>query len=110
MASLLDYYTPPSSTPPAFMQEGINRQAGYAGEDAGLKQTLAKRQFENRTMPDLVNRQASRGAFHSGSTGVLADRAKENYLTDQGDTSRLLQRTMADLSRNRILASIGVAI
>lgn len=110
MASLMDFYRPASSAPNGLAESGTVTNAGYAAEDAGLRQSLAKRQFESRTLPDLVNRQASRGAYHSSATGNALDRAREDYTVDQADTSRMLQRTMADLSRRRILAAIGVQV
>lgn len=108
MPSLQELYQPGPSQ--ALIQEGVNRQAGYAAEDAGLKQTLLKRNFETRTLPDLVNRQAGRGAFFSSATGNHADRAREDYVTEAGDTTRLLQRSLADLSRKRILGALGVSV
>jgi len=109
MASLLDYYQPtgPSS---AFTQADINARAGEQAEDAGLSQTLLKRQFETRTLPDLVNRQAGRGAFFSSASSNALNRAGEDYVTESADVSRLLQRSLANLSRNRILAGLGVSI
>ncbi len=109
MASLMDYYQA-SGPSGAFTQAGINQQAGEVSEDAGLAQTLMKRQFESRTLPDLINNQASRGAFHSSATSNALNRATEDYTGESADVSRLLQRELAGLSRNRILAGLGVAI
>jgi len=109
MASLLDYYQP-SGPSGAFAQAGINAQAGEVSEDAGLSQTLMKRQFETRTLPDLVNRQAGRGAFFSSASSNALNRAGEDYVTESSDVSRLLQRSLAGLSRQRILAGLGVSI
>lgn len=110
MASLSDLYSAPSATPQAITEFGINRQAGYAAEDTGLRQGLLKRAFETRTLPDLVDRQAGRGAFFSSATTQFADRAKEDYSVEQADSQRLLQRTMADLASKRIMASLGVSV
>lgn len=110
MASLQDLYQPATAAPTGLSESNLTASAGYAAEDSGLKQALSKRQFENRTLPDLVNRQAARGAYHSSATGNVLDRAREDYSTEQADVSRLLQRTMADLSRRRILAAIGVQV
>lgn len=105
----MDYYkaSGPSS---AFAQAGINQQAGEVSEDAGLAQTLMKRQFDTRTLPDIVNGQAARGAFYSSSTVNALDRAKEDYVTESADVSRMLGRQLAGLSRQRILAGLGVSI
>ncbi len=110
MASLADLYSPASSSPNGLAESGTTVAAGYAAEDAGLKQSLLKRQFEGRTLPDIANSQAAKGAWHSSATQNAMDRSREDYVTDQSDTTRMLQRTMADLSRRRILASIGVQV
>lgn len=110
MASLASLYQPAPSQPIGLAESGTAVNAGYAAEDAGLKQSLLKRQFEGRTLPDIASSQAARGAYHSGATRQMMDRSREDYVSDQSDTTRLLQRTMADLSRRRILAAIGVQV
>lgn len=110
MASLTDLYAPPSATPGAFIQAGLNQSAANASEDAGLSMARMRRQFETRTLPDIADSFASSGSFFSGATGLAADRAKESYANDSGDIERLLNRHLADLSRQRVLASMGISI
>lgn len=109
MASLLDFYRPAAVTP-QFQLAEIGVQGGYATEDAGISQSRMKRNFETRTLPSLVNREAAKGSFYSGGAGVRADQAREDYLNESGDVSRMLQRKLADLSRQRVYATLGVSV
>lgn len=110
MASLADFYQPPSTTPQAFIDASTNQQSGDATANAGLQMSLAQRQYETRTLPDFVNSQAARGAFYSGATVRGLNRAEEDYTTQQGQTQLALSQTLATLSRNRILASLGISV
>lgn len=110
MPSLMDFYQPISSVPQQFRTGEINVRAGEAAVEGGLQQTRMKRNFETRTLPDLVNREAAKGTFYSGMAGVRADQAKEDYLDRSGDVSRQLQSHLAELARQRIYAALGVSI
>lgn len=108
MASLNDFMS--SGPSPALTEESLLNKAGNASVDYGINASLLQRNYETRTLPDIVNRQAGRAAFFSSATGEFGDRAKEDYLTQQGQNDLSLQRTMADLTRSRILAQLGVSI
>lgn len=109
MASLMDIYSGGGMPMPFQLSAPAMRESDMR-EDAGLTQSRLTKQFGERALPNLVNRQAARGTFHSGQSQVKGDQLREDYLTEFGDVSRNLGRSLADLTRSRILASMGVNI
>lgn len=110
MASLSDYYSPPSGRALPYTLADNALTGSDATADAGLAQSRILRNFSTRTMPDLVNRYSARGTARSGWAGIMADRAKEDATNDYGDVQRQLDRTMAGLRRAGVLATTGVMI
>lgn len=108
MAALTDFYTPGVNAPGAFAD--LNIQASDARTDAGLSQSRLMRNFSERSLPDLVNRYAARGTFYGGQAGVAGDRLKEDVGNQYGDIQRALDRQLAHLRRQGVLAATGVNI
>lgn len=108
MASLTDLYAPGANAPAALA--GLDLQASDARTDAGLSQSRLLRNYSDRNLPDLVNRYAARGTFYGGQAGVAADRLKEDTGNQYGDIQRLLDRQLANLRRQGILAATGVTL
>lgn len=86
---------------------------GLVGDDAEStadnqlnKQRLWGR-FQSRTLPDLVNRQASRGVFHSTPSARMQYQAMEDAQDTSSDIDRLWARQRAQLARQRVMAATG---
>jgi hypothetical protein len=110
MASLADYYKPPAAPNTAALQSAINLTASDARVDAGLAQSRLKSAYATRALPDLVNRYAARGTFSGGQARLQADRLKQDVANEQGDIQRQLNRTLATLRRQGVLATTGIGI
>lgn len=110
MPSLSDYYTPSSNTALPFTLANNALEGSDATTDAGLAQSRLLRNYGTRQLPDLVNRYSSRGTARSGWAGVMADRLKEDTGNQYGDIQRQLDRTLAGLRRNGVLATTGVTL
>lgn len=108
MASLADLYAPGANAPSTLADTNI--QAADARTDAGLAQSRLLRGFATRSLPDLVSRYAARGTFYGGQAGAAGDRLKEDVTNQYGDIQRLLDRQLAGLRRQGILAATGVSI
>jgi hypothetical protein len=108
MASLADLFQP-TGVAPQFAIAEDNIQGGYASADANLGQKRLSRNYQ-QSLQDEANNEAARGSFYSGGAGVRADRTKQNYLDQSSDINRQLQRSLADLARNRIYATLGVSV
>lgn len=107
MASVSDLYSSRSSSLPVdWVRGAINENEASA--DAGLQKGRLQKEFATRDLPDLVNRFASRGTFYSGSTGVQADRLREDADNNSADVDRMLARTRNQLALNRFLAAVGL--
>lgn len=106
MSSLSDLMQP-SAVSPQFGIAEDNIQGGYASQDAGLASGRLATQY-GIGMKQEASNEAAKGSFYSGQAGVRADQSKMNYNNQQSDISRQLQRTLADLTRNRLYASLGV--
>lgn len=108
MASLADFYNPTASFTPTIAD--IEMQSSDARNDAALAQSRNTDQYQKRMLPDLVNHYAARGTFYGGQAGVAADRLKDDVATQNGDIQRMLDRNLAALRRQGILAATGVAL
>lgn len=106
MASLSDMFQP-SAVSPQFGIAEDNIQGGYAAQDAGLASGRLSQQYQYG-MKQEASAEAAKGSFYSGQAGVRADQAKLGYNNQQSDIQRQLQRTLADLARNRLYATLGV--
>lgn len=111
MASLADYYTPAGGGGRAlpFQLADIAIEEGNARTDAGLAQSRMGTMF-GRAQTDLVNAYSSRGTVRGGMAGVAADEQRADYDWQNADVSRQLDRQLSNLSRNRILATLGTMI
>lgn len=89
---------------------GLAGNAADAQDDAGINTQRALRNYEQRQLPALQSRQASRGTFFSGHTGVQADQLRQDVGDTTGDYQRLLTRQMSDFARQRLLATLGVVV
>lgn len=107
MASVSALYNSTSSSLPVDWVRGALNE-NEAAADAGIQKGRLVKEFGTRTLPDLVNRFASRGTFFSGSTGVQADRAREDADNNAADVDRMLARTRNQLQLNRFLAAVGL--
>ena len=108
MASLTDLYSPGANAPAQLAGTALG--ASEARTDAGLSQSRLLSNYSQRSLPDLVNRYAARGTFYGGQAGVAADRLKEDTGNQVGDIQRMLDRQLAHLRRQGILAATGVAL
>lgn len=108
MASLSDIYAPTGNAPLAIANNDL--EAGQASEDAGIGQQRLLRNFSERQLPSLVNANAARGTFYGGQIGVQTDQLKQDVGDQYGDIQRRLNATLANLRRNSVLASMGIAL
>lgn len=109
MANFQDFFQPSQSTPLEWKLGEYNIDESNSREDAALAQQRMGTQF-GRNMTDLVNRYSARGTVRGGQAGVRADQQREDYDYGRADTSRLLNRHLGDLSRARIMSTLGVTI
>lgn len=109
MSSLSDFYQAPTSNLPLTLANN-DLAAGDATVDAGVSQQRLLRNYSERQLPDLVNGEAARGTFYGGQAGVRADQLKQDVGDQYGDTSRMLNRYLANTRRNGILAATGAMI
>ena len=110
MASLADYYSPPSGPPAGFSLAGLQTQQSQALEEGGIQQSRIMRNFSEYDLPDLINNQAAKGTFFSGTTGVKADRLRQGATDSFGDIGRTVSRTVANLASQGVLAASGIQI
>lgn len=109
MASLSEFYRPPQ-TPQALTLGSGALAASDATADAGLQQSRALRQWSTQALPSMVNAASSRGTSRAGWTGLRSDWAKEGVSNQVGDIQQQLNRYLAGLRRQGVLATTGVAM
>jgi hypothetical protein len=85
-------------------------QGDLQAEDAGVAKQRLLRNYGERQLPSLVSYYASRGTFRSGNARLKADQLRQDVGDEAGDIDRLLARQMANLARQRILATAGVFV
>ncbi len=109
MGAISDMYNSQiSNVPGTFANIGLSRSD--AGTDAGLAQSRLLRNYSTRQLPGIVNSNAARGTFYGGSAGVEADQAKEDTANQFGDIQQQLNRQLANLRRQGILAATGMVL
>lgn len=108
MASLSSYYSTQGNAVGDIMN--ADQQGSDARTDAGLQQSRLLSRFSQRTLPDMRDRFASRGTLYGGQFGVQGDRAKEDTANQYGDVQRMLDRQLANLRRQGIMAATGVML
>lgn len=109
MASLSSYWSAPSGNAAKSLAD-INLQGSDLASDAGLAQSRILRDYSQRNLPALVNREAAKGTFYGGGAGRRADMLKEDTADAYGDITRNLSRQMANLRRSGIMAATGVMV
>jgi hypothetical protein len=107
IAAFSQFYQQPTGTPLGYTLGDIGLEKGNAQEDYGINRFKMTRDY-NRGMGDLVDRFSGRGTARSGILSKAADRMREDYNFNTGDSERLLRRQLADLDRQRLLATVGV--
>lgn len=108
MASLMDYYQAPTGTPAPFIQQQTAEAGSRAQTEAGLQQSRLQRNFAQRTLPQLASEEAAAGRFYSTGAQRRAAFATEDVGDATGDIQRKLAYTLADLTRNGVMAQLGV--
>lgn len=88
-----------------FLDGGRTDAGVNAGEEVRKDTTL-----EQRHLRDEVNSDAAKGTFYSGNAGVRADQLREDLGFQVGDVQRNLSQTLANLTYQRILASVGLSL
>lgn len=97
----------PLADPPAWSIADLALQSDRARSDAAIQQALLARRFRTRTVPDIVNRRASRGGFYSGQTTKELGFAGEDVGNEWGRIVYELNNQLADLTRNKFNIIIG---
>lgn len=110
MATLLDYYQPPTGTPAPFIQSETGLRSARAETEAGIQQSRLERNFSQRSLPDLVSAEAAAGRFHSTGAQRRAGQLTQDVGEAAGDIQRQLGYTLADLTRGGVLAQLGVSV
>ena len=109
MGSISDFYTTQGgNVPGALANIGMSRSD--AGIDAGLAQSRLLSNYSTRQLPGVVNSNAARGTFYGGSAGVEADRLKEDVGNQYVDIQQQLNRHLANLRRQGVLAATGMVL
>ncbi len=106
MASLMDYFTPPSGKSLPYVLADYAIQGSDARTDTALNQSRSLRNH-GWAQTDLVDSYSARGTARSGHAGLASDRVKQQYGDEYGDLQRQLDRQLASLSRAGVLATVG---
>lgn len=109
MASLSDF-APAPSTPIGFTLGDLDLQGSNDRVDAGLAQSRALRDYSQTTLPGIVNDAAAKGTFYGGQVGVRGDKAKQAVSDQVGDITMQLNRQLASLRRQGVLAASGISL
>ncbi len=110
MASLTDFSpTVPSWNGPAEISNDA-LQMSRATTQAGIDKTRATDQFNQVTLPGLVNAAAGAGDFYGGMLHQNTALATQSYNNNIADINTALAQKRADLTRAGFLASTGIAL
>lgn len=109
MANLQSFYQAPAGVALPFQLGQIQQNEAQSREDAGLTQNRLGVQY-GRTLTGLVNDASSKGTARGGQVGVRGDQAREDFNYQNSDVQRLLNRHLADLQYNRIMATLGTTL
>jgi hypothetical protein len=96
--------------PPIFGQATERLRGGELRNNRALQAALARRLYETRTIPDILNNQASRGSFYSGATTNKVSRAAEDFTTTEGMAELATSTGLADILRNQFLIGLGIQL
>lgn len=105
MPAVNNYYIPP-----IFPQADQRIQGSELRNNRALEEALAQRRFSTRTIPDFINSQAARGAFHTGATSRGVSRAAEDFATGESAAHWETAGGLADILRNQFLIGLGVRL
>lgn len=106
MASLLDLYNSGGTNAPWALAD-IGLRETQLNTEAGEQIRRIGRNFSEYDLPDLVNSQAARGAFHSSATRNKTQRLQTARDESVGDIGRNLGFSLSDLANKRVAATTG---
>lgn len=109
MATLANLTAAPA-TPLGFTLGNLDITGSNDRVDAGLAQSRLLRDYAQQTLPGIVNDAAAKGTFYGGQVGVRADQAKQGVADQSGDITMQLNRSLAALRRQGVLAASGVSL
>jgi hypothetical protein len=103
---------PKQSQPAAALQQEAERTvaADRARADAGLAQSQLTDQFNNVTAPGLAGQLGATGQYYSSAGRGAQLRAAQGYTQQSAGIQSALQRKLADFTRQRTYASLGLII
>jgi hypothetical protein len=88
-------------------QYRLNETAPNLTQDSSIASTRALQDYQQRTVPDLVNQSAAMGNFGSSGAANKLQRSLVDYRRNQNDISRMFNRQMASIAKNKIMATMG---
>lgn len=115
MASLSDFLQAPGGTPLATQfstmtpQYRLNETGPNLQEDASIASTRSLQDFQQRTIPQLASQGAAMGQTGSSGLQTRADFANTDMNRAQSDIYRMLGRNTANISKQKVLATMGMA-
>jgi len=109
MASLQDFYSAPGGSPLPIQLQQLQQNEAQSREDSGLTKNRLGVMY-GRGLTNITNAASARGTVRGGQVGVRADQAREDFNYQNSDVDRLLNRHLADLQYNRIMATLGTTL
>lgn len=108
-AALAPFYQAPTGQALPFQLGQIGQDEYNSREDAGLTNGRLGELY-GRNITNLTNQASAMGTARGGQVGVREDQARNDLNYNQGDVDRLLNRHLADLQYNRIMATMGTTL
>lgn len=87
-----------------------NYQPQNLQEDAAVQDYRLRRNFSMMDLPNLINQGAAKGQWGSSGLATRANQLGMQVGDQTSDIQRNLYRSMADLTRQRVLSTFGSMI
>lgn len=107
MATFADFYQPYTGTPLGFTLGDLRQSEGQLTTNRGLDRFQMGRDFDRAAL-DTVRGFSARGAGRSSAKNQATNRLYEDYTFGQGRAETSYNQALADLQRQRRLATFGV--
>jgi hypothetical protein len=90
-------------------QYRLNDTGPNLQEDASVASTRSLQDYRQRTLPNLANQGAALGQTGSSGLQTRAENASTDMNRAQSDIYRMLGRNTANISKQKVLATMGMA-
>lgn len=114
MASLTDFLSTSQGGEPLAWQYAtmvpqyrVNETAPALQEDAGIATSRALQDYSTRALPDMMNQGAAAGQTGSSGLRNRADRLTQDVGRNVTDIQRMLNRNLASIAQQKVMATMG---